>query len=43
MRDPGFRSSLEAVRFFTEGFEHKSLSMMSVMVGPPEAAVRAAA
>jgi 4,5-DOPA dioxygenase extradiol len=39
----GARAPGEAVRFFTEGFEHKSLSMMGVMIGPPEAAVRAAA
>jgi 4,5-DOPA dioxygenase extradiol len=39
----GARAPAEPVRFFNERFEYKSLSMMSVMVGPQDAHVRAAA
>jgi 4,5-DOPA dioxygenase extradiol len=39
----GARGPGEPVRFFNEWFEHKSLSMMSVIVGPAEQPVRAAA
>ena len=39
----GARAPAEPVRFFNEGYEFKSLSMMSVLVGPAEAHASVAA
>jgi hypothetical protein len=39
----GARAPGEAARFVTDHFEHRSLSMMTVVLGGAEASVRAAA